>query len=348
MKEVANLVFGYLIILICSNTMSTGQDYNISIRAIDVSDATGNVAYSISYPFCSDQPEEKTSFHLEANNVSLNHVEVDCGIAWIEFSNNGDYIVTTDVGGIIKIWDSNTFQEIAQTGGLFLTAFMARWKPDGSQLLISQNGLHIWDFNSMGYDNSVQFNTNAVARGKQVVEAITWHPQDSVFASSQHDGYIRVWNSESGIMISELGTHNSIVKSIDWHPNGIYLASGGNDKTVKLWDTHNEVLVSSLEVSETINKIAWNSHGTHLAVLANNGSLIVIDEAFSTQRIVATTASTFAWSNDNGSLIYGDMDSIELVEVKIFDNESHSLDFGLCPTQFQHIVRDFLAGIIDD
>lgn len=62
-------------------------------------------------------------------------------------------------------------------------------------------------------------------------------PGQTMVASGNADGTIRLWNIEDGSMVGELWTGHSIVlRCLDWSPIALEAVSGSNDGTIRRWD----------------------------------------------------------------------------------------------------------------
>jgi len=77
---------------------------------------------------------------------------------------------------------------------------------------------------------------HVLARHRQPVTAVVFHPVFSQCASAGEDATIAVWDYESGAYERALKGHTNVVQSLAFSRDGKLLASCSADLTIKLWD----------------------------------------------------------------------------------------------------------------
>ena len=65
--------------------------------------------------------------------------------------------------------------------------------------------------------------------------AVAFRPDGKLLAMGDTDGYIRLWNVETGEQTATWQGHEDWVRTVAFSPNGKLLASGSEDKTIRLW-----------------------------------------------------------------------------------------------------------------
>lgn len=102
--------------------------------------------------------------------------------------------------------------------------------------------------------------------GNSAVNSVAISPNGQFLASGYEDKTIRLWNLETGEIISTLMGHSQSVKSVAFSPNGTILATGSDDQTVKLWDWKNDQEIYTLSGhSHAVKSVAFSPDGQVLA-----------------------------------------------------------------------------------
>jgi WD40 repeat protein len=64
------------------------------------------------------------------------------------------------------------------------------------------------------------------------VYSIAFSPDDVFIASGTMDTRVKVWDVQTGALVTTLGGHTSTVSSVSFSPTGAMIASGADDGTV--------------------------------------------------------------------------------------------------------------------
>lgn len=78
------------------------------------------------------------------------------------------------------------------------------------------------------------------------VMSVAMNPVTPTFASSSLDDTIKLWNLQTGDLLTTLRGHTRAVNTLAFSPDGKLLASGSDDYTVKLWDVYDSRLMRTL------------------------------------------------------------------------------------------------------
>ena len=97
------------------------------------------------------------------------------------------------------------------------------------------------------------------------VRSLAFSPDGKTLASGSADGRVRLWEVETGAILSSFSTHDGLVLALAFSANEV-LASGGSDTLVRLWDLDNQRLIANLRAhTDSINALAFSSDGKILA-----------------------------------------------------------------------------------
>jgi WD40 repeat protein len=107
---------------------------------------------------------------------------------------------------------------------------------------------------------------------------VAFSPEDRCVATAGIDGLVRVFDTSTGELQSELVAHNSAVLSVEFSPDGRRLASGGHDRSVRIWDTQSFDQVARLGgYGDYVRSVAWDTRGERLLTGSGDGTVRLWD-----------------------------------------------------------------------
>jgi len=68
------------------------------------------------------------------------------------------------------------------------------------------------------------------------VTSVAISPDGKFVAAGSLDTFVRIWDSQSGVLVEQLAGHKDSVYSVAFTPDGRGLVSGSLDQTLKYWD----------------------------------------------------------------------------------------------------------------
>lgn len=179
-------------------------------------------------------------------------------VSRLEFSPQGDFIVTGGGDYVTKAWDLSG-QQLANASfpkqkspirGLAIS-------PDGNLVAASSNTtINVW--------NMQEKESKSFQGHRKPIRSVSFNSTGDRIVSTSDDGTIKIWNRE-GEVIQTLRGHLSEVLDADFSPDSKYIASSGGDGVIRLWrlDSFLKDVVSAH--SDTVLALDFSSSGEYLA-----------------------------------------------------------------------------------
>lgn len=112
-------------------------------------------------------------------------------------------------------------------------------------------------------------------RDSSGVSSVAISPDEQTLVTGG-DKTIKIWNLNTGELLSTFTGHSGWVWSVTFSPDGQSLASGSKDKTIKLWNLHTGELLHTLTGhSDGVWSVAASANGQTLASSSRDGSIKV-------------------------------------------------------------------------
>ena len=110
------------------------------------------------------------------------------------------------------------------------------------------------------------------------VRDIAIHPGSNTFASSDTDGMIFLWDTDTGEVIGEM-QQDSAYSPLAFSPDGSLLAAGSDDSSVILWDTTQQEPVATLSGAheDGVLSVAFSPDGSLLASSSLDFNIVLWD-----------------------------------------------------------------------
>ena len=166
------------------------------------------------------------------------------GLTSVEFSPDSTKLATGGVGGLAKIWDVSTGQELLSIQihpdrfGITSLAF----SPDGRYLATASDntGLKFQDIFANIWDATSGKELSAISdqRSLDYVWDLTFSPDGRRVATGSRNGSLRIWNAKTGEELLNLPGHGEKIFGVNFSRDGKYLVTASTDGTVKVWDAH--------------------------------------------------------------------------------------------------------------
>jgi WD40 repeat protein len=158
----------------------------------------------------------------------------------VAVSPDGSLVATGSFDGRVRIYDARTGALRRVIGsdpsrGVRALAFAPDGKTIASGGLEMDRTLKFWDVRTGALVRAMAGHETA---GQLYAElhAVAYAPGGKVVASAGRDGFVLVWDAETGRLRHRLAAHRGAALSLAFAPSGDTLASGGEDRMIGLWD----------------------------------------------------------------------------------------------------------------
>ncbi|KAG0283042.1 hypothetical protein BGZ96_012589, partial [Linnemannia gamsii] len=173
--------------------------------------------------------------------VLPDHTEV---VRAVSYSPDGDTIVTCGDDGTIQVFSTQTGQVLLSTVALDVEYRCSAYSSDG-QLIVTGDGngnLQVWEAATLF--PRLRLNSNS-----SYVYCVKFSPTGQEIVSCS-DSTLRVWDGNTGALISTLRGQLHPVTSVVFSPDGLKIASASSwETTVSLWEVNPTVAGLGIESS---------------------------------------------------------------------------------------------------
>jgi WD40 repeat protein/serine/threonine protein kinase len=207
----------------------------------------------------------------------------------VVFSPDGQRIVSCGQGGVIKLWDTRTGQELTpiHPGEHHISGIS--FSPDGRHLAsTSEEGIvKIWDTRT---GTNVHPLRGLAKSSWSVVFSPDGHLLASAYGSRDEVGGVRIWETETDREPLTLRAPDGpmpTIKRVQFSPDGRRIATGDERGTVRMWNVQTgEQQFTIKSHTEMITGLAFSPDGHLLASVAGN------DRGYPDQEVKVWDANT--------------------------------------------------------
>jgi WD40 repeat protein len=240
------------------------------------------------------------------------HSNVVFGLA---FSPDGKRLISGSGDNTAIIWDVDGHSLVRRLDGHKNHIYAVAFTPDGLRAVTGSDDatLRLWSANDGGLIAVMQGHTKVIGR------ALAIRSSDSMIASGDATGEIRLWDGTTGRYLRTLTNQGGLVGSLRFSTDGMWLLSacgygGGCNHTQRVWMVATgKELVAYAKHDNVVTAAAVSPSGNLAATGGGNGDVQVWDlKTGETKRVLAGTGApywTVGISADGQRIAWGHSDA---------------------------------------
>jgi WD40 repeat protein/energy-coupling factor transporter ATP-binding protein EcfA2 len=194
------------------------------------------------------------------NIIKIKEFKKHNGRVWsINFSRDGQLIVSTDSKGIIKIWNIANGMEIATLKKHTKAVKFASFGRNNQTLVsVADDGkILLWDLISNSNNTKIiNIKSRTIANDSKQAFTVKYSPNYQLIAASSDNGTVRLWRAD-GTPLPSIAGQNDRVNDLTFGPSSETVITAGRDGTVRIWNVAN---IATKEPKEQIKQAcSWIS-----------------------------------------------------------------------------------------
>jgi WD40 repeat protein len=193
----------------------------------------------------------------------------------VGFSPDGRYVISGGNEVFTRLWNRTNAQQVATFAGHGAGTVVARFSPDGTQILTTYGpplfSARLWNIQSGLVEREFLGHTSWLS-------AAVFSPDGRRLATCASDGTARLWETATGTQVRLLSSPGSLLSSVAVSSDGLVLASGSSEGVVQLWNTADGNLMRSLALDAgQVVSLAFSPATGELLVAWADGVLRTFD-----------------------------------------------------------------------
>jgi len=204
-------------------------------------------------------------------------MSVNTAITGAAFSPDDQYVITSSEDGLLRRWDLETGQVVAEFSGHVGEVWGVAYSPDGN-LVVSggEDGiLRLWDTASGDMVAELTGHDNAIWD-------VAYSCNGSHVFSASADGTIIGWNAESGEQDHLYAGHDGPVWTVEAECNtngNARLLTASEDGTMILWDLETDEILERFEEAhdDIITDVVFSPDGTRIYSVSEDTKVLMRD-----------------------------------------------------------------------
>jgi len=175
----------------------------------------------------------------------------------IAISSDGQFALSGSWDNTLRLWDLNTGATTRRFVGHSKDVLSVAFSADNRKIVSSSRDKSIRLWNTLGQQKGIMEPENAHTDWVSCVR-FSPLPNNPSIVSAGWDKVVKVWDSNSCKLITNLTGHTGYINTVTVSPDGSLCASGGKDGTAMLWDLNEGKHLYSLEAGDIIHSLCFS------------------------------------------------------------------------------------------
>jgi WD40 repeat protein len=208
---------------------------------------------------------------IDMKNQSRSNYLKLCG-----FTSDGQNLISLSNENTVQIWDVKSGKELKTTSDPVRNCTRCIFSPNNRNILIidSSRALRLWDLTSDKPSTPLAgFYTDGLYL------AFAFSPDSSTFATKIGKNEIKIWDTQSGMILRSFTAHSKEICTCLYNPSGELFLTGSVDNSIKLWNSR---------TWEIVRVLTGHLGSVTTSIFSTTGDLIISGASDETLRIWET------------------------------------------------------------